>query len=130
MEDHILDARELPLYHCIKLSQSEAYIVVHQLQQGKLSKVWKKYDPSGFLKEEDYIMTTDHGERNIKMETDLCYLLNTKGKAITGSTTKISNLSRYQQFIKMKIDELSSSHKHLTKKERYVIALEEWRKTK
>ena len=128
--DIVLDAREHPLYHCVTLSPKETYIVaIYQTDDGKLSQVWKRYDPSTHLKEEEYVVSKDRVRSVVDCEP--CHYLHAKAKVdVTPTSAKTCNLSRYQHFIKLKTEVLSSSHPHLTKKERYNIALEEWRKAK
>lgn len=135
MTDTMLDARQLPLYHCVSVSPKEAYIVsIYQANDGKIHKVWKKYDPSLDLKSEEYVL---HEPNKVSHENDAKpnhYILDTSELKIVAKDTaegkKGNNLSRYQHFIKAKTEELTHSYPNMTKKERYNLALEEWRKTK
>lgn len=113
-----LDARKLPIYYTVKISATEIYTVDYINTNNGITKAWKKINPMSELIEEKYI-TEDNNPLYI-LESII-----SKPKDV-----KPVKKNNYQQFIKDKREEYNKLHPNMTKKERYMLILEEWKKTK
>ncbi len=111
-----MDSRKLPLYHVANIKHNEAYIVVYANTENGISKVWKKFNPKSELQEEEYL----------EYEKSPLYILNLNLEEPILTKVKTT----YQQFLKNKKEEYEKLYPHMTKKERYNLILEEWKKIK
>ncbi len=111
-----MDSRKLPLYHVVNIKQNESYIIVYANTDNGISKVWKRFNPKSELQEEEYL----------EYEKEPLYIINTNEESEPPEKNKTS----YQQFLKTKREEYEKLYPHMTKKERYNLVLEEWKKNK
>ena len=113
-----LDARKLPIYHTIVISQNESYTVDYVNTKNGVTKAWKKNNLE--LLEENYLIDVDNP----------LYILELSQKNDIKQTIKNPKKNNYQQFIKEKKEEYAKIYPNMTKKERYLLILEEWKKNK
>lgn len=122
-----LDARKFPIYHVVNISPSESHIVTYVNSKNGPSKVWKKFNPKIELVEEDYNIMDDSLPRYY---LDLSQNNQEKDKGKDKEKKTCKKTTSYQQFIKDKTEEYSNLYQNLSKKERYNLILEEWKKNK